>query len=92
LTTFGTGEGQTTPPGINGKLADSPSPTPVLPVELFIGDVRAEIQYVGGVSGQVVGLLKIDVRLPDAIPIGQQSIILKVGDALSQRGVFINVA
>ncbi|MGH9661699.1 MAG: hypothetical protein ACRD96_24340, partial [Bryobacteraceae bacterium] len=84
-------EGQTNPPGLNGKLAGSPLPAPVLPVKVFIAEVNADIQYVGAAPGQVAGLLQVNVRVPQGIASGQQPIILKVGEASSQPGVFMVV-
>jgi len=92
ISIFVTGEGQTNPPSVDGKLAASPLPAPVLPVQLLIGNVAAEIQYVGGAPGEVAGVLQVNVRVPVAIPAGQQPVVLQVGQASSQAGVFITVA
>lgn len=92
VTLYATGEGQTNPPGVNGKLADGLTPIPVLPVMLFIGGVKADIQYVGGAPGQVAGLLKIDAMIPDAVGSGLQPVSLQVGDVSSPAGVVIAIA
>src|ERR1051326_6971603 len=76
---FATGEGQTNPQGADGKLAVSPLPTPVLPVQVLIGDMEAEIRYVGGAPGEVAGVLQINVRIPEAIPVGEQPVFLGIG-------------
>jgi uncharacterized protein (TIGR03437 family) len=53
---FATGEGRTNPPGVDGKLAGSPLPAPVLQVQLFIGDSPTYIEYAGGAPGEISGV------------------------------------
>lgn len=60
---YATGEGQTNPPGIDGKLATEPLPRPVLPVSVMIGGVPAEIIYAGAAPG-FAGLLQVNARIP----------------------------
>jgi hypothetical protein len=91
VTLYATGEGLTSPSGVDGKLAGSPLPAPVLPVQLFIGDVPAEIQYVGGVLGQVAGLMQINARLAAGTGDGRQPLLLRIGQAASPTGVFLIV-
>ena len=47
---FGTGAGQTDPPGEDGKLAEPPFPKPLAPVDVYIYGMKAEILYAGGCS------------------------------------------
>jgi uncharacterized protein (TIGR03437 family) len=89
---FATGEGQTNPPGVNGKLGGSPLPVPVLPVQLFIGDAPTDIKYVGGAPGEIAGVLQINARVPATIQPGQQKVVLQIGEATSQEDVFIVIA
>jgi len=89
---FATGEGQTNPSGLDGKLASSPLPFPLLPVQLLIGEATAEIQYIGGAPGEIAGLLQINARVPVAVSAGWQSVVLRVGEATSPAGVFIAVS
>jgi uncharacterized protein (TIGR03437 family) len=88
---FATGEGQTDPPGVDGKLVGSLAPVPVLPVQVLIAGVVAEVQYAGGAPGEIAGLLQINARVPAAIPAGPQSLLVRIGQASSQAGVFIMV-
>src|ERR1019366_2215645 len=39
ISLYATGEGQTTPGGVDGKLATAPYPTPNLPVNVTIGGI-----------------------------------------------------
>lgn len=88
---YATGEGQTLPQGISGSVTKRPFPAPVLPVEIVIGDVSAEVLYVGGAPTAVAGLLQVNARIPLSITKGQQQVTLRVGGESSQPGVFIHV-
>ena len=67
---FATGEGQTTPPGEDGRLNEFPNlsdfPRPQAPVTVTIGGVPAEILYAGGAPGFLAGLEQFNVRVPQA--------------------------
>ena len=88
---FGTGEGLTTPAGVDGRLADSGLPRPVLPVQLSIGGVMAEVQYAGGAPGEMAGVLQVNARVPVGLSSGPQPVMLRVGQAAGPGGVFITV-
>jgi uncharacterized protein (TIGR03437 family) len=57
---FATGEGQTLPPGADGRLSGATSTHPVLPVSVTIDGIPALIQYAGSVQGQVAGLMQVN--------------------------------
>ncbi|MBI1787162.1 MAG: hypothetical protein HYR60_06365 [Acidobacteria bacterium] len=89
---FATGEGQTNPAGINGKLAAPPYPEPLLSVVAAINDIGAEILYAGAAPGLVAGVMQVNLRVPDEAPSGNAvPVILKVGDSFSQAGVTMAV-
>lgn len=44
---FATGAGQTSPPGVDGKISSPPFAAPILDVQLTIGGVPAQIEYAG---------------------------------------------
>ncbi len=88
---FATGEGQTSPAGIEGRPAGSPAPAPLLPVSLRIGDYPAEILYAAAAPG-FAGLLQVNARIPGGFaPPGILPVTLQVGSAVSQPGVTIAV-
>lgn len=84
---FATGEGQTDPPGVDGKPAAPPLPRPLLPVSVTIGGVSAPVLYAGGAPGLIAGVFRVNARLPESLAPGPQPIVLTVGAASSQPGV-----
>ena len=67
---YATGEGQTDPRGIDGKLATAPYAKPVLPVQVRVNGVPAEVLYSGAAPGAVAGLMQVNVRIPVDAPSG----------------------
>lgn len=93
ITLYTTGEGQTSPPGVDGKVAASPAPQPVLPVTVFIGGQSVKPLYAGGAPGEIAGVMQINVRIPTGIQIGSAvPVSLQVGSASSPVGVTISVS
>jgi uncharacterized protein (TIGR03437 family) len=93
VTLFATGEGQTTPSGVDGRLVMTPLPQPILPVTVTVGGIPAIVQYAGGSPGEVAGLMQLNVRIPGGVqPGGYVPVILRVGDAESGPGTWIAVA
>jgi len=91
VTLFATGEGQTDPPGEDGRPAGVPLPKPRLPLSLIIGVHPAEILFAGSAPG-LVGVLQINARVPGGfLPAGQLPIELRIGDARSPAGVTLAV-
>jgi uncharacterized protein (TIGR03437 family) len=87
---FVTGEGQTSPAGIDGKLAVEPYPIPILPVTVTIDGIDAPVQQASEAAGQV-GVLQIDVLIPDGVASGARPVMVQVGDAQSQPGVTVAI-
>jgi uncharacterized protein (TIGR03437 family) len=90
ISIFATGEGQTSPPGITGKLAAPPYPVPLQAVSLFIGGQAADVLYAGSAPG-FAGLMQVNARIPAALSSGPQPVELTLGSAESQTGVVITV-
>lgn len=92
LQLFATGEGQTSPGGINGKLAAAPLPKPVQPVKVQIGGVDAPVLYAGAAPGLVAGLMQVNVQVPRSVSPGAAvSVMITVGAAASPAGVTVAV-
>jgi len=88
---FATGEGQTTPGGVDGQIASGTLPKPVLPVQVLIDGRPAEVQYAGAAPGAVAGLLQVNARIPLDASSGNVPIEIHVGTAASQAGMTIAV-
>jgi uncharacterized protein (TIGR03437 family) len=84
---YATGEGQTTPSGVDGKLGTMPLPSPNLPVTASVGGIPAVVQYKGGVFGTVAGLMQVNVQIPAGVtPGGYVPVVLTVGNASTVNG------
>jgi uncharacterized protein (TIGR03437 family) len=88
---FGTGEGQTDPPGSDGKVATSVYPKPALQATATVGGLPAEIVYLGAVPFQVAGLFQLNVRLPLGLGSGEKEVILKLGGTPTQSKLTVAV-
>jgi uncharacterized protein (TIGR03437 family) len=86
---FGTGEGQTDPPGVDGLVASTILPKPLLPVSVSIGGKLGEVIYVGAAPGAVAGALQLNVRIPPDAGTGPQSVVVSIGTKSSTSGVTI---
>lgn len=93
ISIFMTGEGQTSPPGVDGALAGQQLPQPLASVsQAGIGDVPADILYAGAAPGLVAGVMQVNVRIPTDAPSGKiVPITLQVGDRFIQAGVTVSV-
>jgi uncharacterized protein (TIGR03437 family) len=57
---WGTGEGITDPPGVDGRPAVAVLPKPVAPVSVTIGGLPAVAEYVGAAPGMMPGIFQIN--------------------------------
>jgi len=88
---YATGEGQTAPEGTDGRLAQEPFASPVLPVSVTIGGWPAEVLVVRTAAG-FAGMLQVEVRVPaEAAPGAAVPVVLTVGAKSSQEGVTLAV-
>jgi len=92
ISIYATGEGQTSPTGVDGKPASIPLPQPNLPVTVTIGGQLVQPQYAGGAFGEVAGLIQINAQIPSGIQTGNAvPVVILVGGVPSQAGVTIAV-
>jgi uncharacterized protein (TIGR03437 family) len=93
---YATGEGQTSPAGVDGKLAPLvlPIPAPLAKVTAAVGGKDANVAYAGAVPGTVAGLMQVNVQIPaDVTPGGYVPVVLEVGESSTVDGaVWIAVA
>jgi len=88
LTLLATGEGSTTPAGVDGKPATAPFPLPKRPVKVIIDGFEVDPMYAGGAPGQVAGVLQVNFAMPSAGGVARR-IQLRIGDKLSPEGVTV---
>jgi uncharacterized protein (TIGR03437 family) len=91
---YATGEGQTTPGGVDGKLASGPIyPAPVLKVTATVGGLAATTNYAGAAPGAVAGLMQVNVLIPAGVTAGGYvPVVLTVGSVSTVNGaVWISV-
>jgi uncharacterized protein (TIGR03437 family) len=90
---YATGEGQTSPAGVDGAIngGSLPLPVPVTsPVTVQIGGLPATVTYAGGAPNEVEGLLQVNATIPAGVPKGSSvAVVLTVGTSSSQTGVTI---
>ena len=92
-----TGEGQTSPGGVTGKvttIAPPPAPltpAPLLPVSVTVGGQPANWTFAGEAPGFVSGVMQLNVKLPTNIAAGDQPIVVTIGGVPSQQGVTVSV-
>jgi uncharacterized protein (TIGR03437 family) len=91
ITFFATGEGLTTPDGVDGKLATEPVPVPLQPVIVGINDGGAEVLSAGGSPGLVAGIMRVVARIPSDAPSGNTKISIGIGGFYSQPGVTVAI-
>jgi uncharacterized protein (TIGR03437 family) len=89
LTLFLTGEGQTIPGGIDGKISGSPAPSPQQDVAATIGGKAAAVQYAGGVPGAVAGVMQLNVQVPSGVSGSAVPVVVSIGGVPSQPGVTV---
>jgi uncharacterized protein (TIGR03437 family) len=90
ITLYLTGEGQTTPAGVNGKVTGSDLPKPNLPVTATVGGVDAEVVYAGEAPGLVSGVMQLNLRVPVSRA-GNLPVLVSVGGVQSQAGVTVSI-
>ena len=91
---YATGEGQTSPQGVNGLILPSrlPLPAPILPVAVSIGGIpAADINYAGEAPGLVSGVLQVNAKIPPGVPTGPAAVVITVGSVSSQANVTVSV-
>ena len=88
---FGTGEGQTSPAGLDGLIMDTPA-TPLLAAAVTVGGQTAPIDYFGSAPGEVAGVFQLNCRIPLSAPSGNAvAVTLKIGDAPATKSTTIAI-
>jgi uncharacterized protein (TIGR03437 family) len=97
ISLYVTGEGPTTPPGVDGKPATVPLPKPVQTVFVTMAGQNVPVTYAGGAPGLVAGLMQVNAQIPPNLlnpftgPVAIPVVVL-VGVTPSQANVTIFVS
>ncbi|HKD09961.1 MAG TPA: IPT/TIG domain-containing protein [Bryobacteraceae bacterium] len=80
-----TGEGQTSPAGVDGKLALAPPyPAPLQYVNVTIGGLPAAVAYAGAAPTLVAGVMQVNVQIPSGVPSSNSvPVVVNVGGVAS---------
>ena len=89
---WGTGEGETTPAGVDGLPATASYPKPVLNVSATVGGIAAKVEYLGAAPLFVAGVFQLNITIPAGVaPSSAVPVVVKVGDMESPAVVTIAV-
>lgn len=94
ISIYATGEGETSPSGVSGRITPvvfEELARPILPVTAQVGAAPAEVLYAGSAPGLPAGVLQVNVRIPSTAAAGSVPILINVGGFSSQPGVFVTV-
>jgi uncharacterized protein (TIGR03437 family) len=87
---YGSGEGQTSPAGVDGSVATEVFPQPVLPVSIQVGGRSAAVLYAGAAPGFVAGVFQMNLRVPDGLT-GAQALKAQVGAGATPDGITVHM-
>jgi len=89
---WGTGEGLTDPPGVDGRLAVDVLPAPLAAVAVDIGGLPATVQYAGAAPGMMPGVMQINAQMSPNVQAGSAvPVHITVGGVTSLDGVTLAV-
>lgn len=90
LTFYATGEGALDPLPVEGALTVDSSAKPVLPFQITVGGLAAEVVSFTP-SATSPGISRVVIRIPGPLAPGPQPLVFTVGGITSQRGVTLFV-
>ncbi len=99
ITFYLTGEGQTNPAGVTGKITtmDTSSGGPLTPQPLAgapavtIGGQPATVLFYGEAPEMVAGIMQLNVGIPAGLPSGVLPLLVSLGAASSRTGVTVAI-
>jgi uncharacterized protein (TIGR03437 family) len=90
-----TGEGQTNPPGVTGRITPvgqvGDLPHLVLPIQVWINGQQVPYTYAGEAPGMVAGVMQLNAQIPLYWASGPLAIQVRVGGYWSQNGITLEV-
>jgi uncharacterized protein (TIGR03437 family) len=91
IVVYASGEGQTSPAGVDGQVIGSVLKRPVQPVRARIGGVECQVEYAGSAPGLVSGVIQLNIRVDASVGTGLQAIDFSVGSVTSPPGVTVAI-
>jgi uncharacterized protein (TIGR03437 family) len=91
IVAYSTGEGQTSPAGVDGQVIGSVLKRPLQQVRARIGGVECQVEYAGSAPGLVSGVIQLNIRVNASVPTGLQPIDFSVGSVTSPPGVTVAI-
>jgi uncharacterized protein (TIGR03437 family) len=91
VSVYGTGEGQTDPPGQDGRIILTDLRRPLLTATATVGGRPAVLTYIGSAPTSVSGVFQANVRIPDETEPGAATIQIQIGGSTTQSGVTVAV-
>jgi uncharacterized protein (TIGR03437 family) len=89
---YATGEGQTSPPGVDGRIATTILPAPVLSCSVSIGGIAVTPASCGATPNSTAGELQVKVQVPTGVTPGNSvPVQVTIGSVISPAGVTIAV-
>jgi uncharacterized protein (TIGR03437 family) len=90
---FGTGEGQTVPPGVDGLVTASATsiPRPKAGVVVELGDDTVPVEFAGSAPELVAGVMQINVRVPSDAASGLLPVRVTIGGRFTRQPLFVAV-
>ena len=89
---YGTGFGQTNPPGQDGVITGATLPIVTPLPTATIGGKTANVTFAGGAPGSPAGVYQINVTIPPGLTAGPQPLVLQLGNAQTQSGITLAVS
>ncbi len=89
---YGTGEGVTSPPGVDGRITGTPLPNVSQSCSATIGGAAATVIYCGEAPGETAGLVQVNAQIPDSVTPGSAvPVTITIGGVTSRTGVTVAV-
>lgn len=88
---FMTGEGVTSPAGVDGAVTANATTVPVLPIAVKIGGVPASVVFEGEAPGIIAGVLQLNVTIPPGVSSGANPVVVTIGNNSSQANLTVSV-
>ena len=90
---YATGEGVTSPPGVDGRIANAIYPGPVAsPCVVTIGGLKANVTWCKAAPGGTAGEIQVDAQVPQGVTPGSNvPVQLSIGGKTSKSGVTMAV-